>query len=160
MDNAKPVDLNELIDALDLQSDFLSFFLHKESGEIITLTEDEIADVEEGRFSSSDEELLFAKEVLSDSGRYIELPWNLDKQGMMEEFCRSLDNEESKEALLELIQNADAFGHFNTAVHLYQVEDSWLEYIHEKLKVVAIEWCKENNLNYVDCSKEEIFDWL
>lgn len=160
MENAKSVDLNELIDALDLQSDFLSFFLDKDTKEIITLTEDEIADVEEGTFSMDNEELIFAKEVLSSSDRYIELPWNLDKQGMMEEFCLSLDNEESKEALLELIQSADAFGHFNTAVHLYQVEDQWLEYIHAKLKAVAIGFCRENNLDYADSLKEEVSDWL
>ena len=160
MENAKIVDLNELIEALDLQSDFLSFFLDKDTNEIITLTEDEIADVEEGNFSLDREELVFAKEVLDFPDRYLELPWNLNKKGLMEEFCLSLDNEESKEALLELIQEADAFGQFNTAVYLHQVEDQWLAYIHGKLKVIAINWCKENNLSYTEALEEEIADWL
>ena len=160
MVSGRPVDLNELIEALDLQSDFLSFFLDKDKGEIITLTEDEIAEVEEGKFSLKDECLVFAKEVLSNAERYIELPWNLDKKKMMEEFCLSVDNEASKEALLELIESADAFGHFNTAVHLYQVEEAWLEYIHGVFKVIAIEWCKENDLEYRESSEKEVADWL
>lgn len=44
--NMKPINLIELIEAFDLQSDFLSFYVNLRSGEIVSVTEEEIAAVE------------------------------------------------------------------------------------------------------------------
>ena len=142
------INLNELIEALDLQSEFLVFFLDEKTGEILTLTGEEVAS------GKSDP---VAHEIVT-SDRYIPLPTDLDKKGMMMEFASKVEDEEIQKDLLQGIDDEGAFSRFNVAAHMHQVEGLWLPFIQKKLKDRAIAFCKEHGVRYVD--REEEIDWL
>lgn len=149
------VDLNELVDAMGLQSDFLTFFVEKGSGEIATVTGEEIERIEAGQ---KGEELEMAREVLL-SGRYVELP-EVDKRELMEEFCFSLGEGELQESLLEVARQEGAFEYFGTTTYLYQKEEEWLSYIQEALEKKARAWCEENGVRFKVAPRKERPDWL
>lgn len=151
----RAVNINDLVDAFDLQSAFLVFFLDKNTGELIPLTEEEIASIESGDLS---EDVAFMKEILS-SERYLEIP-DIDKKALMEEFCSFIEDIEIQNALLEGVDEQDAFTSFNTKVHFYQLEEDWFVFIEDRLTDIAIGWCEENALSYVDSPREEKADWL
>lgn len=159
MSQAKPaVNLNELIDAFDIQSDTLTSYVNKKTGEIVLLQEDEIDSIEDSDDKEipfddfpkwQHESLMTAKDVLT-TDNYIELPsqWDIDKYQIMEDFCRSIENPKMRESLLKAISGKGAFGKFHASVHCFEIEKEWYEYLRNELKEKAIDWCQENNFDF------------
>ncbi len=52
--------------------------------------------------------------------------------------------------LLYAIQGKGAFGRFKTAIHCHHVENKWYQFREERLKEIAIEFCKYYGLTYHD----------
>lgn len=151
----KAVNINDLVDAFDLQSAFLVFFLDKNTGEVIPLTGEEIDAIEKGEAVG---ELGFAKEVIS-SDQFVELP-ELNKKALIEEFCSFIEDAEMQKALLQGVEEEEAFTMFNTKVHFYQLEEDWFAFVQDRLAEMAIDWCKQNSISYIDVPREEKADWL
>ncbi len=149
------IDLNELVDAFGLQSDFLVFFIEKKTGEIAALTGEEIERIEQGE---SSEDLALARKVLL-SDQYVELP-EIDKKEIMESFCLSLEEGELQDSFLEVAGQEGAFEYFGTTAYLYQKEDEWLAHVQERLNAEAIAWCKEQGLSYKQSPRNEKPEWL
>lgn len=133
------VDLNEVIDALDLNFDSVRYFVNTITGQVICLTEGE-------DFSDIEEEV--EDDFIPD--HYIPLPdnWELDKYEIMEDFCCSLEEGEIQENLLRAIRGRGAFGRFKTAIHCYGNQEDWYQFLHNSLKEIAIEFCKAHKLPY------------
>lgn len=129
------VDLNELIDMLDW--DELDSFVDTKTGKIVTLMDE-------------DEEIEEDCEEGDIPDHYISLPgkWDINKYDIMEEFCCEVEDEEMQVNLLNAIRGNGAFGRFKTAIHCYNIEDDWYQFLHESLKEIAIEFCKNNGLAY------------
>lgn len=135
MKKTPSIDLNDLMDAIDLRSEFLSFFVDLSSGEIVALLEEEKKGIHPNLFH--------------------EITIEVDKPKMMEEFCLTLEEEDLKNLLLGYLQGEDGVDQFLFAVQVNQLEDLWLQYMEERLKNTAISWCKEKGLSYVDRPREE-----
>lgn len=111
-----PVDLLQLIDALDMQSDHLSFYVNRTSGELFSMTEIEEIEMEQDDESKLDASIL-------DSDEYVPLPsrWELNKYEIMEEFVFSLEDPKMQEVLARAIRGKGAFGRFHTAIQAYEI---------------------------------------
>ncbi len=136
-----PVDLIQLVDAFDMQSDCISFYVNRTSGEILSLTE--IEEMEQDDESELDASVL-------DSDEYVPLPsrWELNKYEIMEEFVFSLEDSKMQEVLARAIRGKGAFGRFHTAIQAYKIQDQWYEYQKNRLRKTAVEWCHHNGLAY------------
>lgn len=136
-----PVNLVELIDALDMQSDHLSFYVNRTSGELLSLTE--IEEMEQDYESKLDASIL-------NSDEYVSLPsrWELNKYEIMEDFVFSLEDSKMQEVLARSIRGKGAFGRFHTAIQAYKIQDQWYEYQKDRLREIAVEWCQQNRLAY------------
>jgi len=136
-----PVDLVQLIDAFDMQSDHLSFYVNRTSGEILSLTESE--EMEQDDESELDASVL-------DSDKYVPLPspWEFNKYGIMEEFAFSLEDNKMQEVLARAIRGKGAFGRFHTAIQAYKIQDRWYAYQKDRLREIAVKWCHQNWLAY------------
>jgi hypothetical protein len=138
-----PVNLVELIDALDMQSDHLSFYVNRTSGELFSMTEIEEIEMEQ------DGESNFNASIL-DSDEYVPLPsrWELNKYEIIEEFVFSLEDPKMQEVLARNIKGKGAFGRFYAAIQAYEIQDQWYEYQKDRLREIAVEWCHKNRLTY------------
>jgi NTP pyrophosphatase (non-canonical NTP hydrolase) len=93
-----------------------------------------------------------AREILAETGEYIQLPtkYDIDEYSIMEKFCTSLNRREIGDILYDLISGSGAFRRFKDAVYKYGVEDEWYKYRNNAIKEIAIEWCRQNNIEFED----------
>jgi hypothetical protein len=149
------VNLSDIIEGLEFQSDESSSFLNKKTGEVVLMTDYAMRAAEENEpleeVPDWEKELVsIAREILAETGEYIQLPtkYDIDEYSIMENFCMSLDKKEIGDILYDLISGSGAFRRFKDAVYKYGVEDEWLKYRDNAIKEIAIEWCRENNIEF------------
>ena len=158
----KPVKLKDIIDSLDVQMDEIRSYLNTETGEIITLSTEEldIAEESEGEVDFSEypdwqrDAINEAIDVLNNlnTHKYIELPdrWEINEYGIIESFCYSVNDEKIQNVLFSAIRGSGAFRRFKDIIHIYNIQDSWYQYRYEALRKIAIEWCKENDITFIE----------
>jgi hypothetical protein len=61
----------------------------------------------------------------------------------------SIDDEKIRNIMYSSIKGSGAFRRFKDNIHEYDIADEWYEYKSEALKQKAIDWCKENSVEYV-----------
>ena len=149
------VKLNEIIEGLEFQSDERHSFLEKRTGEVVSITDEEMQAAEDDEsiedFTDWQRDLVrIAKEITDETGDYIALPtkFDINEYSIMEEFCLSLNDVEMRETFSNLIKGSGAFGRFKDAIHEYDIADDWYKYHEDALKEIAIEWCRENGIEF------------
>jgi len=150
------VKLKDIIDEMEIQFDFHSSYLNKKTGKIVMVTDDHFR-VAEDEDDLSDypeweqEAIKLAGEVLG-SDDYIELPTKFDihEYSIMEEFCLSLNDEELSDKMYHSIKGKGAFLRFKDNIYEYGIEEDWFKYRREAFRRIAIDWCEDNNIPYVE----------
>ena len=61
-----------------------------------------------------------------------------------------IEDEKTREILYTLIKGSGAFGRFKNAIHIYEIAEDWYKFRNDAFKEIAIEWCRENNIEYDD----------
>ncbi|MFP4083238.1 MAG: UPF0158 family protein [Candidatus Aminicenantes bacterium] len=153
----RPIKLSDIIDAMEFQPDETTAFLNKETGEIVGVSDEEFRAAEEKRSLESYPEwqrglIREAAHILEDEkGRYIALPSRFDihEYHMMERFALSVDDEFSA-GLLAAIKGKGAFRRFKDGVRRFGIEEEWLKFRGAKFKELAVDWCGENEVEYLD----------
>jgi hypothetical protein len=152
-----PVKLKDIIDEMEIQSDFHSCYLNKKTGEIVMVTDEHFsaAEDEEDISHYSDWErdaIQVAIDVLESEEDYISLPSQFDihEYEIIEEFCISLDDEKLKDKMYRSIKGSGAFRRFKDNIFKYGIEKNWFQYRREAFKRKAIDWCEENNIPYTE----------
>lgn len=147
------VKLKEVAEELDMQSDQICSFLHRSSGEIITLQTETIWAVEENNERSDyadweKEEIALAKKALK-TDEYLRFPdsFEINEFSVMKDFCESLGGDLSDE-MLNLLGGSGSFKRFKQAIYRHGIEEAWYDYKQTALETVAAEWLKQNNIPY------------
>lgn len=155
---SKSVKLSDLIDGMEFQSEEMSSYLNKETGEVVSVTDDEIctADdpLEEDPLDLDEEQIEIARDILDDvSGKkYIPLPskYDIHEYNIMEKFCLSIADNRISDILHKVIKGKGAFRRFKDSIQILDVEDEWFRYRDESIKKNAMDWCLENDIKYID----------
>lgn len=149
------VKLDDVIEALDGAMDEAAFYLDKRSGEIVIVTDDDMAAAENEEFRRSSPDwqqasISNAREILDDSKDFLPLPekFDVNEYGLMEEFCLTQGHQETGKELLGLIKGSGAFRRFKNAIHDMQIEADWYEFKRQALEQIAIEWLEQNDIAY------------
>lgn len=162
---AVTVKLADVVDHLEMLSDESVAYLNKRTGELYWLSEEELFTIEEDEEDDEDEDLvdepewlreakLKAKEV-TESDDWLALPSKFDihEYGIMEEFCRSIEDEEMSKGLVHQIRGSGAFRRFRNAITLIGLEQAWYHFRASALERIAVDWLEENQIAY---SRDEI----
>jgi len=149
------VKLSDIIDGLESQSDESASFMDTKTGEVVLMTDYAMRAAEDDEpiedVPDWERELVeIAREILAETGRYIQLPtkYDIDEYSIMENFCMSLDKKEIGDILYDLISGSGTFRRFKDTVYKYGVEDEWHKYHENVIKEIAIEWCRHNNIEF------------
>lgn len=152
------VKLKSLVDELDMQMDEYRQFLHKETGEIVTVSQEELSIAESSEedddFSTypdwQQDSIHDALDIIVDWEKYEELPtkYEINEYSIMEDFCGSIENDRISNALYDSINGRGAFRRFKDAIERYRVEHQWYAFREEALRKIAIRWCEDNELKY------------
>ena len=152
------VSLRDFIGEMQFLSDETHVYIHKSTGELITITNDDIAMTEseerEEGFEWQDEIIQTTKEVLT-SDDYLELPSKFDIHDyeIMERFSLSIPDENISDDFLGQIRGSGAFGRFKDTIYRYGMEQDWFKFRDESYKEIAISWLESNGFAYIDDSK-------
>lgn len=156
------VELSKIIEAMEMQSIEGSSYLDKDTGEVIVLAEEEFRAAENGD-SLEDypewqrENIQIAQKIIDDDNKkFLGLPtkFDIDEYRIMERFCLSVQDEKASDALHRAIKGSGAFRRFKDCIHRFGIADDWYKYRDKALKEIAVEWCEENNVAYIDDLKD------
>jgi Uncharacterised protein family (UPF0158) len=148
---ATKVSLKEVVDALEMASDETHSYVNRATGQVITVTQQELDLAEE----DSDRELVdweqeAAAQVKSilESDDWLELPGTFDihEWQIMEDFGRSLSSPSQRAAVGDAIHGAGAFRTFKAAIRRLGIEETWFAFKERALETIARDWLTSHDL--------------
>lgn len=146
--------LRDLVDGIDFQIDESFSYFNTRTGEVVTLSEEDMRYAEDDYPLEDEPEWMsdvaeLAKDVL-ESGDYIELPsqWDVHEYRIMEDFCLTQTSGDIQHQLLRAIKGRGAFRRFKDTAFDTGVIDEWYNYKNRRIEEIAIDWCKEHNIDY------------
>jgi hypothetical protein len=146
------VSLRDFVDEMQPFSDEHHAYLNKITGELITITNEDIAVVESGDDYSDSPE--WQQKVYQNTGEvlssedYLKLPDKIEihEYEILERFCLSVPNEKISNVLLDMIRGSGAFRRFKELIYRYDLEKDWYKFRDEAYKEIAIAWLESKCL--------------
>lgn len=150
------IKLEEVIDQLEFASDHHYSFFNRKTGEIYVIPEDmEIYyeyDLEADDYTPEwqKELILVIKDMKQNPDDYVQFPdrFYINEYSIMKRFCLSLKDEKLRKIMYRSIKGKGAFRRFKKNIYKYGIADDWYKFKDEALKELAIQWCKENDIEY------------
>lgn len=157
-----PAKLSEILDSMDFQTAESSSYLDKSTGKVILLTSDEMYAAEEGEALDDYEEwerenIETARRIVEDGDEsLVPLPskWDINEYEIMESFCHSLPEGQTRDALCITIKGSGAFRRFKESLHVFDLVQQWYKYRDAEMRTIAIDWCEEYEIPYIDDTKK------
>jgi hypothetical protein len=150
-----PVKLNDVIEALDGVGEEHTHYLDKHTGEIVSITNEEMEAAEEDELISEypdwqRESILKAREIIDSDERFVALPdqFEIHEYKIMEDFCLAFENRRVGENLYRLIKGSGAFKRFKDAIYSKGIEEAWYEFRQTEFERIAIQWLQEEGIPY------------
>jgi len=148
------VSIKDVVDEMDVPGDEHSAFLNRHTGELVTLSSEELNAAEEDDdiedYPKWQQDMINkAKDVL-ESDDFLALPSKFDihEYSIMEDFCFSVADDKIRGALLDKIRGSGAFRRFKDAIQMNGIEEDWYSFRQEALEKIAIDWLEANKIPY------------
>jgi hypothetical protein len=151
------VKLQDIIEGIEVQADSIRTFLNTNTGDVISVSEDNLRAAEDEEPMDhlpnwQQEDLKIAYDVVENFEDYKELPtkFEINEYEMMEDFCLTIRNEKNQALMLNSIKGKGAFRRFKDIIVQLGIDVQWYSYRDQCYKQIAIEWCQDNNVDYVE----------
>ena len=149
-----PVNLKDVVNEMQMASDELTPYINRKTGELITVTDDELRLAED---SQSDEDLPDwqaetlpkVREVL-DSPDFIALPdrFEIDEWSIMRHFSSGQPNPAHRDELLDAIHGRGAFRMFKMTLDRLKLREEWFRFRDDALETIAIDFLELHDIPY------------
>ena len=128
------VKLDDIVQELDLQFDEMSSYLNSKTGDIVSISFEELRAAENEEPAEKfptwqQENIRIANEILEED-YFISLPtkFDLNEYEIMERFCLSIENEWLSDIMYDSIKGSGAFRRFRDNIQKYNIEQDWYRY--------------------------------
>jgi Uncharacterised protein family (UPF0158) len=154
--SALRVKLSDLIEGMDFQSDEQSSFLNLTTGEVVSITDEELRTAENDEpledFPEWQHDAIRIAKDIVETDHYLPLPdrFEINEYRIMERFCLSVDDEDIRDNLCDAIRGRGAFRRFKDRMQLYGLADDWYRYRDAALREIAMAWCEAHGLQYTE----------
>jgi len=145
--------LDDLINALEEQSDSLFPFLDRETGEVLLISDESLslaeAEPEEIDLLPDWQKEEFELAVLIETtDRYLRLPTRFDvhEWNIMADFCHQVRRDDIRERLLGVIHGNQAFRRFKDQIAAHNLWKEWNGFRREALAEIVRDWCEEEGI--------------
>jgi len=153
------VALRDVVNEMDVMNDEFHAYLNKVTGELVTITDEEINAIESDDDRDEypewqQESLAMAKKVL-DSSDYLPLPSKFDihEYAIMERFCDTIEDPKLSNELSYQIRGSGAFRRFKDTIYRRGIEDEWYRFRDQALEEIAMEWLGSNGIAFTKTHK-------
>ena len=133
------VTLSKIIEGLEMVDNIVDCYYNPEKDEIFLSNIGEYEDLSEDEIDE-----LFEKSII------LPTQYEINEYQIIVEFIETIDNEKVREELQRTIQGKGAFRRFKDYCFETNIIQDWYEYKEQKYKEIAIKWCIENELQYID----------
>ena len=154
--SALRVKLSDLIERMDLQSDEQSSFLNLTTGEVISITDEELRAAEENApledFPEWQHDAIRIAGEIIDTDHYLPLPdrFEINEYRMMERFCLSVDDDDLGMICLTLSVVEERSGGSKIGFRRMGWLKTWYRYRDAALREIAVAWCEEHGIPYTE----------
>ena len=131
------VTLSKIVEGLEMVDDIIDCQYNPEKDEIFLSN---IGEYEELTEDEIDE--LFEKSII------LPTQYEINEYQIMVDFIETIYNLEIKNNLQRLIQGKGAFRRFKDYCFEMNIIQEWYNYRDKRYKEIAIDWCKQNELEY------------
>ena len=150
------VHLRDVVNEMQVFDDESHAFMNRVTGELFTVTSNELRAVEEEHDLEEYPEwqrnsIRKADEIL-DSDDWLQLPskYEIHEWEIMRDFCYSLADERLRSELLDAIHGSGTFRHFGNTVHYRGIQQDWYRFRQQALEQIARDWLEENEIPYTE----------
>jgi len=149
----KVVSLEQIVAALDLPDQEWESFLDPESGQIVTVTDEDRDALESGEAEDVPEwqrELLPAIREAVESDRFLRLPtsFEIHEWSIMERFGRSIEDPSVQSDILEVLHGTGAFRSFRRELDRHGLGERWYEYRGSAFEQIARDWLGQHGITF------------
>jgi len=151
------VKLKDIIEEMEIQFEESRSLLNIKTGEIVIVSSEDLRAAEDEQpFDHlpewERENRMLAIDVVENFENYIELPtkYDVNEYEIIENFCLTVSDQRKKDSLSKAIKGKGAFRRFKDKIIEYALEDQWYLYRDECYKQIAIEWCQENKIDFIE----------
>jgi len=74
--------------------------------------------------------------------------YDINEYSMMKDFIETIDDAKLYNQLCIAINGSGAFRRFKDTCINFEIIEDWYKFRDKKYKEIAIEWCKDNSINY------------
>jgi hypothetical protein len=154
--SALRVKLADILEGMDFQSDERSSFLNLTTGEIVSITDEELRAAENDEpledFPEWQHDAIRMAGEIIETDHYLPLSdrFEINEYQIMERFCLSVDDEDIRDDLCNAIRGRGAFRYFKDRIHAYGIAEDWYRYRDAALREIAVAWCEEHGLPYTE----------
>ncbi len=131
------VKLTEVIDALDFTNDEIEYYYNPDNGEIFMSNIGDYEDINEDELDE-----LFEKSIM------LPTRYDINEYEMMEDFAETIEDARLQNQLYISLNGSGAFRRFKDTCINFNIIDDWYKFRDEKYKELAINWCKDNNIEF------------
>lgn len=137
------IQLKQVIQAIEEANEVFTSFWDTETGETVYLADPLMTD-------EMDETLV--AEIENAPERYLRFPskHEIHQYRIMEDFIDQLSHGKAREELAYAIRGKGAFRQFKQSVRYHGLEQRWYDYLTEAYRELAIHWCAEECLEYIE----------
>lgn len=145
-----PVQIQDIVDGMEVQSDERTSYLHRASGEVFTLGDDEFT--EGAMDADADGPEAIARAIEENPDAFIALPdrFEINEYRMMERFALTTNDARIEQQLLMSLRGSGAFRRFKDAVHREGLAPSWYDYRDRAFARIARDWCATHGIDFED----------
>ena len=147
------VELSSIVDGIEFQTDESQSYLNKLSGEVLTITDEEMDIVVSKKGASyypewMQEAINKVKEYIDDQDNYLALPtkYDFNEYRVMENFILTISVEEQKDEMYSLIKGKGAFSKFRRGLDRFSLTDKWYAFRNKNFNTLAKNWCEDNGI--------------
>ncbi len=151
------VKLSHIIDEVEAQLVGFESYLNKNTGKIISLSEDDIYAANQNNPLDQypewqHEQIKLARDLEENIDLYLPLPTNfeINEYRIMEDFCYSIDDDHICESLLQAIKGKGAFRRFKEEIQRFKIVQDWYSYRDQAIREIVKQWCEDHQVEYVD----------
>lgn len=133
------VQLIDIIFAIENSSNHVTSYYNKKTQKIVSLFEELI-----------DQNLI--DEIDENWDQYIALlsSYDVHEYQIMQDFILNLKNKDIRDQLWNTIHGKGAFRRFKDLAARFGILEDWFLYLNQQYRKIAIKWCRENNIIYVE----------
>ncbi|ACD22961.1 hypothetical protein FDE76_08710 [Clostridium botulinum] len=153
------VNLSDVIEAIEFEGELLSHYYNKKTGIIIYLEDNSTSNYKAEDINNLENFEEWEKELISglydlkeNFQDYIQLPNKdeINECNMMIDFCKSLGDENFTDKNLEELQEEYSLRKLREHIENIGQLSEWYDYREKAEYQLATDWCKKNNIEYIE----------